>query len=338
MTPLLHPFLVNDRFGDPALFVDFKFEKRALLFDLGDLHGLDPRKVLRLSDIFVSHAHLDHFVGFAQVLRLLLGRDKHLRLTGPAGFIDRVEHALAAFSWNLVDRYSTELRLTVTEVLSASRARRADFRLKSAFRREPAAALDLQGGLVLDDETFQVHTAVLDHRIPCLAFAVREKAHVNVWKDRLARLDLPVGPWLRELKRAVLRGAPDDTPIRVAGRKAGTGEKAVLPLGTLKRTILEIVPGQKIAYVVDALYGEDNVERIVELVRGSDILFIEAAFAREDGQRAADRYHLTTEQAGRLGRLAGVRRLVPFHFSPRYAGQEARLRAEVEEAFGGPRP
>ena len=47
MTPLLHPFLVNDRFGDPALYVEFKFEKRALLFDLGDLHALPPRKLLR---------------------------------------------------------------------------------------------------------------------------------------------------------------------------------------------------------------------------------------------------------------------------------------------------
>ena len=26
MTPLLHPFLVNDRFGGPALLVDFKLE------------------------------------------------------------------------------------------------------------------------------------------------------------------------------------------------------------------------------------------------------------------------------------------------------------------------
>ncbi len=336
MTPLLHPFLVNDRFGDPALFVDFKFEKRALLFDLGDLHALDPRKVLRLSDIFVSHAHLDHFVGFAQALRILLGRDKHLRLTGPAGFIDRVEHGLAAFSWNLVDRFSTELRLTVTEVLSGAEARRADFRLKSAFRREAAAAVELREGLVLEDEALQVHTAVLDHRIPCLAFAVQEKAHVNVWKDRLEPLGLAVGPWLRELKRAVVQGAPEDTPIHAVSRKAGEAGERVLPLGTLKREVLEIVAGQKIAYVVDALYSEDNVERIVALARGADTLFIEAPFAREDGDRAADRHHLTTEQAGRLGRLAGVRRLEPFHFSPRYTGQEARLRQEVEEAFGGP--
>lgn len=109
MTPLLHPSLVNDRFGDPALYVEFLFEKRALLFDLGDLHALEPRKVLRLSDLFVSHTHLDHFIGFDQILRVLIGREKRVRLYGPAGFIDHVAHKLSSYSWNLVDRYASEL-------------------------------------------------------------------------------------------------------------------------------------------------------------------------------------------------------------------------------------
>lgn len=30
-----------------------------------------------------------------------------------------------------------------------------------------------------------------------------------------------------------------------------------------------------------------------------------------------------------------MRRVEPFHFSPRYAGKEARLRAEVEDTFLG---
>jgi ribonuclease Z len=335
MTPLLHPSLVNDRFGDPALYVEFLFEKRALLFDLGDLHALEPRKILRLSDLFVSHTHLDHFIGFDQILRVLIGREKLVRLYGPAGFIDHVAHRLGSYSWNLVDRYSSELVFSVTEVESGSRARKAEFRLGNAFRREAEQAVMIRDGIILDDGVFKARAAVLDHRIPCLAFAIEEKAHVNVWKNRLDQLGLPTGAWLRDLKQAVLRDEPNSMAFRAWWREAGELRERVFPLGQLKEEILEIVPGQKIGYVVDALFNDRNRRHIVDLVSGADILFIEAAFAKEDAERAAARYHLTTEQAGRLARLAGVERLEPFHFSPRYAGEEERLRDEVERAFHG---
>jgi hypothetical protein len=42
MRPILQPSLVNGRFADPALFVDVLFERRALLFDLGDIAALSP--------------------------------------------------------------------------------------------------------------------------------------------------------------------------------------------------------------------------------------------------------------------------------------------------------
>ena len=335
MTPLLHPFLVNDRFGDPALYVEFLFEKRALLFDLGDLHKLATRSLLRVSDIFVSHTHIDHFIGFDQVLRVLIGRDKHLRLFGPAGFIGRVAGKLSGYTWNLVDRYSADLVLSVTEVHSASQARTATLRLSGAFRREAEGELKLENGLIVDDGLLRLRAAVLDHRVPCLAFAVEEQAHVNVWKNRLDDLGLPTGPWLRALKQAVLRGVPDEAPFRVWWREAGATRERHLPLGRLKRDVLEIVPGQKIGYVTDVRHSPENRDRIVDLVHGADTLFIEAAFARADRAQAAERCHLTTEQAGRIARRAGVRRLEPFHFSPRYAGQEDRLRREAEEAFRG---
>ena len=74
MRHLLEPYLVNDPFGDPLLYVDLHDEQRALLFDLGDLAVLPPRKLLRISHIFVTHTHMDHFAGFDQLLRVVLVR------------------------------------------------------------------------------------------------------------------------------------------------------------------------------------------------------------------------------------------------------------------------
>jgi ribonuclease Z len=63
-------------------------------------------------------------------------------------------------------------------------------------------------------------------------------------------------------------------------------------------------------------------------------LFIEAAFAQGAGELARERAHLTTGAAGEIARAAAVRRVEPFHFSSRYAGEEERLIGEVRAAFG----
>jgi ribonuclease Z len=105
-----------------------------------------------------------------------------------------------------------------------------------------------------------------------------------------------------------------------------------VPLGRL-RELVSVTPGQKIGYVVDAAHHPDNARRIVDLVRGADVLFVEAPFLQHDAEMAARKYHLTARQAGLLAREAGVKRLVPFHFSPRYAGEGERLQEEALEAF-----
>ncbi|MGB8896346.1 MAG: MBL fold metallo-hydrolase, partial [Pseudolabrys sp.] len=195
---------------------------------------------------------------------------------------------------------------------------------KSAFTAEDMGSGQLTDGILCYEAGFRVVTAVLEHRTPCLAFAIQEAAHVNVWKNRLEELGLPIGPWLRELKHAVIEKKSDDELIEVGMR--------LMPLGILRKAIT-VTPGQKIAYVTDAADTSANCATIIALVLNADLLFIEAAFARADAQLAAERAHLTTDAAGRLARAAGVRRVEPFHFSPRYSGQEARMMNEVMAAF-----
>ena len=96
--------------------MDLVFENRALLFDLGDISVLPPRKLLRISDVFISHRHMDHFAGFDHLLRIVLGCDKTLRLYGTPGLIGAVGHKLAAYTWNLIGNYEGDLVFDVAEL------------------------------------------------------------------------------------------------------------------------------------------------------------------------------------------------------------------------------
>jgi len=332
MKPLFHPSLVNGPFDDPALYIDFLFEKRAVLFDLGELYALPPRKILRVSHAFVSHTHMDHFAGFDRVLRILLARDKRLHLFGPPGFVERVEHRLASYTWNLVDSFPVDFTISASE-FDGTGLRSARFRCRNRFTREDAGVSPVTDGILLDEETFRVRSALLDHKIPCLAFTLEEKNHVNIMKNRLLERGFAVGPWLNELKTAVLRGDPDHARFRVWWKEGGSVRERFIPLGTLKEELLQVVPGQKISYVTDAVCSEANRERITALARASDYLFMEAMFLHEDRERAREKHHLTARQAGLLAREAGAVRLLPFHFSPRYADREEAMRHELETAW-----
>ncbi|MDW8324214.1 MAG: MBL fold metallo-hydrolase [Burkholderiales bacterium] len=326
MRPSLLPELINDPFGDPGVYVDCLFEGRALLIDLGDLRPLAPRKLLRVSDIFVSHCHMDHFMGFDWFLRICLGRDRSVRMYGPPDFIDRVEAKLAAYAWNLVHRYDNDFQLTVHALQPDGCIERARFHVRTAFRREPLAPQSCPDGVVLREPGLCVRAVLLDHGIPCLGYALEEALHVNVWKNRLAERGLPVGPWLRALKHAVLRAAPADTPIPTP-----LGER---PLAELMDCV-QLTTGLRIAYVTDVAYHADNARRIIDLARDADWLFIEAVFLDEAAARAAEKRHLTAAQAGRLARAARAKTVVPFHFSPIYRGRESELYAELQAELDG---
>ena len=331
MRPIFTPELVNGPFGDPCLYLDFKFEGRALLFDLGDIAALPPRKILRLTDVFVSHAHMDHFVGFDRLLRVCLGRETAVRLYGPPGFIGRVEHKLSAYSWNLVHNYPNDFTLVVHE-LDGEQLAAARFRCHARFTREPLPHREAPAGLLLDEPGFRVRAAALDHDITCLAFALEEKTHVNVWKNRLAEMGLQTGAWLNELKRAVVQGAPDDTTVRAWWRGRDGLHEHYYGLGELKARVLELVPGEKLCYATDVLHSAENERRLAALAADADQLYIECVFLDEDADHAARKFHLTARQAGRIARAARARLVVPFHFSPRYVERESELRAELDEA------
>lgn len=190
-------------------------------------------------------------------------------------------------------------------------------------------------GLVLQEPGFRVRTAMLDHGETVLAFALEERAHINIWRNKVEAMGLSIGPWLRTFKEATLRGAPDDALIDVAWRDRRVDRPTALPMGLLRREIMKITAGRKIAYVVDCSFTGANIEKIVRLGKDADTLFIEARFLDADAALAKARRHLTARQAGVIGRLAGAKRLVTLHYSPRYKGKGHRLAEEAQNAFIG---
>lgn len=328
MRTLFISSLLNGLCGDPGLWVDLLDEGRSLLFDLGDLRHVSTRKLLRVERAVVTHTHMDHFVGFDHLLRLALGREKPLTVTGPAGFLERVRGRIGAYTWNLIEDYPVHL---VAEEVDGETIRAVRYSGRGKMRPEPMPDRRFAGTLHAD-RLLTLHVAVLDHGIPVLGAALREVEHISVNRDRLRRLGLAPGPWLRELKQAVRRCEPGDESVW-ADTVAGGRES--FRRAELSDEIILRSPGQRVAYLTDLAFTPENVAAAVELARDADLLVCEAAFLHEDEALARERHHLTARQAGELAREAGAKRLAPFHLSPRYQERETEVLDEAARAFGG---
>ena len=294
---------------------------------------MSPRKMLRISDVFISHRHMDHFMGFDQLLRCLLGRQKRLRLFGPSGTIAAVEHKLRAYSWNLISNYDGELVICVRETGPDGQITRAEFHGRTGFERIDVESPASGAGLLLDEPGFSVRSVALDHGVPSMAFALQERAQINIWRNRIEAMGLATGPWLRAFKDAVLRNENDAFPVPVEWTAPCRENPPELPLGKLKREIMGITRGRKIAYVVDVVWSSSNADKIISLAEEADHLFIEATFLHQEKERAAARSHLTAHQAGTLAGRARVKHFTIFHHSPRYRGRELELKNEALAAF-----
>ncbi len=331
MRPSFLPRLVNGPFDDPGLFIPFPFEKRAIIFDLGDIYSLSAKEILKASHVFITHTHMDHFIGFDRLLRLFLGRDQHLYIYGPEGFLKNVEGKLAAYSWNLVENYSNLLTLHVSEVHTDHLFTR-EYICRNGFIPASKVVQHPFKGLLHKEASLSIFTEILDHKIPCLGFAIKERFHVNIMKDRVSDLGLEIGPWLKELKEALFNNKDADSEFVVESDKKHRRKKRFV-LGDLTKQIALITPGQKVSYIADVVYSKSNVEKIIELVKDSDHLFIEAAFLEKDRDIAEKKCHLTAWQAGSIAGKARVKQMTPFHFSPRYQGQAHILQKEAMNAY-----
>lgn len=322
MKPTFHHSLVNGKFEDPCVYVRMLREKRALLFDIGDICKLKPSDILKITEVFVTHTHMDHFIGFDTLLRALLRREKPLSVYGPENITECIEGRLRGYAWNLIEKYPVKIEVFG---ISRDKIKHSSFYAENSFRRVDIDERPFDG-IVLKELSFCIKAALLSHGIPCLGFSLEEDFHINIDKSTLTSMGLSVGPWLSDFKKMIRNRVCMDTMIKVEGMGYSVSEL----MG-----IVRITKGQKLSYIVDVSPEDKNINNVVGLVKDSDTLYCEAYFLHKDIERAFERQHLTAMMAGEIAKKAGVKNLVVIHFSPKYKKQPDAIEMEAMEEFSG---
>jgi ribonuclease Z len=309
MRPSFIVRLVNGPLFDPIVYLRLINENRAIMFDCGRFSGISNKELLLLDAVFVTHMHMDHFVGFDSLLRVILHREKPLNVFGPEGIIDKLISKLNSYTWNLTSEYP--LTINITEVLKGS-LKTVSLRASSGFSEREIIEGDRSGNEIYADPRFTVESVILDHNIPCMAFAVKEKFHVNIRPDIIEERGFIPGPWIGQLKEMIISGVKGD--IEIETKEGKVAHSSAL----LAEDISVITKGQKIAYLADVRFSQDNLDSFKTIAAEADVLFIETFYLEEMKDEAYIKGHLTAAQAGEVFNGIKAKRIVPMHVSPRY--------------------
>jgi ribonuclease Z len=314
--------LVNGLFGDPLVHLRLRQEGRSLFFDLGDGQRVPARIAHQVTDVFISHAHMDHIGGFLWFLRSRIGETGSCRLYGPPGLADHVCAFIDGVRWDrIADRGP---RFEVLE-LHGEHLRR--FLVQVGLPKGEGREQPVLGGVLLDESGFRVRAITLDHGIPVLAFAFEVPQTFRIRKDRLAASGLPGGPWAGTLKRCMTEGREAMQITLPDGR--------TMLASRLADELVDRHPPRRLVYATDLANSAANRRRLIGLARGADVLICEAAFSGAHNAHAVRTGHLTAPACGEIAAQAGVARLVPFHFSRRYEADTEVLYREIEAVFKG---
>jgi ribonuclease Z len=313
----LSVILVNGVFGDPLLYVRLRHQRRSLLFDLGASVRLAARVAHQVTDVFITHAHLDHIGGFFWLLRARIGVAQACKLYGPPGLARHVEALIDGVLWDRIEDRGP--RFEIHELHGEC--------LQSYTIQVGRGGLCRCGenriadGVIRAETGFRIRAVTLDHGTPVLAYAFEPAQQINIRKDRLRARGWVPGPWLTELKQRLLAG---DTAAEIH-----LPDGSVVAAAALGEELAFILPGRKLVYATDFADTPSNREQLVDLALGAHTLFCEASFLEADADRAVHTGHLTTRACGEIARDAGVARLVPFHFSLRNSDRPEQIYAEI---------
>ncbi|MDX1435706.1 MAG: ribonuclease Z [Anaerolineales bacterium] len=236
----------------------------------------------RLNRILITHGHLDHILGLAGLLSTFTRWEtmEELDVFGGRWALERIDALL----------YGVVLRGARPPI-------------KIHLR-------ELKPGVIIEENDFMVEAFPVSHRGPdCYGFRFSEHDRSPFLPEKAEALDVPPGPWRRDLVAGKAATLPDGRVIQP--------EQVLGPSR----------PGTRLIHVGDTGRTAD----LMEVSRGADALVIEATYLEKEADMAKAFAHLTARQAAELALEAGVKRLILTHISRRY--RERDVLAEAREVF-----
>ncbi|MBC7867347.1 MAG: ribonuclease Z [Gloeobacteraceae cyanobacterium ES-bin-316] len=150
--------------------------------------------------------------------------------------------------------------------------------------------------IVYNGKRISVESFKVNHRIDCWGFIFREKKNPrSIDPERVRAYEIPASFY------EALQHGEDYTT------KKGT----IIPN---EEVTTAASPSKSYAYCADTLYDES----IAEKVKAVNLLYHEATYLQDLHERAKERFHSTTVQAGAIAKKAGVQKLIIGHFSSKY--------------------
>lgn len=236
----------------------------------------------RLNRILITHSHLDHILGLAGLVSTMVRWEamEELHIYGGSDAIERIKDLL----------FSVVLRGNKTPT--------------------PIIFHKLTPGVIYEDASLSVSCFPVTHRgTDSFGYKFEEKGRRPFLVEKASELDIPAGPWRKDLVNGQSVTLPD-------GRVIAADDV----LGPYK-------PGTVFVAVGDT----GNAMELLPYVQGADALSIEATYLEEEADMAKTYSHLTAKMAAELARAAGVEKLILTHVSRRY--RERDIYAEAKAVF-----
>ncbi len=236
----------------------------------------------RLNRVLITHGHLDHILGLAGLLSTFMRWETidKLEIYGGQWALDRI-HDLV---YGIV--------------------------LRGAKPPMDLQLLQISPGLIFDEDDFTVTAFPVWHRGPdCFGYLFEEKTRRPFLPEKAELLDIPPGPWRRDLVNGSSATLPDGRtihPDQVLGPER---------------------PGTRMAHVGDV----GRIDDLAGAIQGVDALVIEATYLDHESEMADQFAHLTAQKAAQLAAEADVKHLILTHISRRY--RERDVLAEAQAIF-----